>query len=60
MQQAAIGTRDVTETIVGVSQAAAETGEAAQQLLSAAANLSRQAEQLTSEIGSFIAEVRAA
>ena len=53
-------TRDVTLNIVGVSQAAAKTGAAAEQLLSAAANLSRQAEQLTSEIGSFIAEVRAA
>jgi methyl-accepting chemotaxis protein len=40
--------------------AAAESAAAAEQVLSAAANLSRQAEQLTREIGSFIAEVRAA
>jgi methyl-accepting chemotaxis protein len=46
--------------IGGVSRAATDTGAAADQVLSAAANLSRQAEQLTSEVGSFIAGVRAA
>lgn len=60
MHWTASSTRDVTLNIGGVSQAAAETGAAAEQVLSAAANLSRQAEQLTGEIGSFIAEVRAA
>lgn len=51
---------DVTTNIGGVSQAATETGQAAGQVLSAAGDLSRQAEQLTSEVGGFIAEVRAA
>lgn len=53
-------TRDVTLNIGGVSQAAAETGAAAEQVLGTAASLSRQAEQLMSDIGSFLAEVRAA
>ena len=50
----------MTVNIGGVSQAATETGTAADQVLSAAGDLSRQAERLTSEVGTFIAEVRAA
>jgi len=46
--------------IDGVSQAATETSAAADQVLSAATDLSRQAERLAGEVGSFIAEVWAA
>jgi len=60
VQQTARSASEVTVNICGVSQAATETGVAADQVLGAAGDLSRQAEQLTSEVGSFIAEVRAA
>ncbi|MGY4624081.1 hypothetical protein ACVWY3_001837 [Bradyrhizobium sp. USDA 4486] len=43
-----------------VSKAATETGIAASEVLSAADGLSRQAEQLTNEVGSFVEDVRAA
>jgi len=60
VQQTACSTQDVTSNIAGVSQAASETGVAADQVLDAAGELSRQAEQLTSEVNGFVAGVRAA
>lgn len=60
VQQTAHATRDVTTNIDGVSQAATDSGAAAAQVLSAAGHLSRQAEQLTTEVERFILEVRAA
>jgi methyl-accepting chemotaxis protein len=58
--EAAKGTEEVSSTIVGVNQASATTGAAATQILGAAADLSRQAEQLHGEVGTFIAGVKAA
>ena len=60
VQQTSQSVKDVTANISGVSKAATETGVAATEVLSAADGLSRQAEQLTSEVGSFVEEVRAA
>ena len=60
VQQAANGTQDVTSNIAGVSQAANDTGAAAGQVLGAAGELSRQAEALSGEVSSFVAQVRAA
>jgi methyl-accepting chemotaxis protein len=61
MQQTTQSGHDVTTHIVGITRlAATETGEAAAQVLRAAGALSRQAEQLTCEVGSFTADVRAA
>jgi methyl-accepting chemotaxis protein len=60
VQQTAQSAQDVTVNIGGVSQAATNTGAAASQVLSAATNLSRRVEQLTTEVDSFIAEVRSA
>ena len=60
VQQAAQGTSEVSENITGVSRAATETGTAAGQVLTAAGDLSHQAEVLGSELGKFIAKVRAA
>ena len=60
VQQTAQSTKDVTVNIGGVSQGATDTGAAAAHVLQAAAGLSRQALELTSEVGSFVAEVRAA
>ena len=60
VSQTAQATQEVTTNIGGVSAAANETGAAADHVLSAASNLSKQAEQLSSEVTTFLAGVRAA
>jgi methyl-accepting chemotaxis protein len=52
--------QDVTANIGGLSRASAESGDAANLLLDAAADLSKQAQRMTDEVGHFIAAVRAA
>src|SRR5665213_964020 len=58
--QTAQATQAVTANIGGVSAAANETGGAAGLVLTAASNLSKQAEQLSGEVNIFLAGVRAA
>jgi methyl-accepting chemotaxis protein len=58
--QTAEATRNVTTNIGGVSSAANETGDAAGLVLAAASSLSKQAEQLSGEVRTFLAGVRAA
>ncbi|MDN3624249.1 methyl-accepting chemotaxis protein [Methylobacterium isbiliense] len=58
--QAATGTSEVTGNIAGVAQASEETGAAASQVLTSAAELSRHSEHLASEVARFLATVRAA
>ena len=58
--QTAQATQEVTTNIGGVSNAANETGSAASLVLTAASNLSKQAEQLSGEVNVFLAGVRAA
>jgi methyl-accepting chemotaxis protein len=60
VSQTAQATQAVTTNIGGVSTAANETGGAAGLLLTAASNLSKQAEQLAGEVNIFLAGVRAA
>ncbi len=60
VQQTAHATSTVTRSIGAVSQGANETGAAASQVLDAASELSRQSEQLTSEVQDFVTQVRAA
>jgi methyl-accepting chemotaxis protein len=60
VSQTADATKEVTTNIGGVSTAANETGNAAGMVLAAASNLSKQAEQLSGEVGTFLASVRAA
>ncbi len=60
MQQTSQATQDVTSGINGVSQAAGETGHAAGQVLTSASDLSKQAEQLSNHMKTFVAGVRAA
>lgn len=60
VQQTAVSTQQVTSNIIGVNQAANETGVAATQVLSAAGGLSKQAEGLSSEVNRFVAGVQAA
>ena len=58
--QAAMGAGEVTSNISGVAQAAEEAGATAAQVLAASSELSRQSEHLSSEVGRFLANVRAA
>ncbi len=60
VQQAASGTEEVTNSISGVNEAAAETGSAALQVLSAASSLTEEAATLRREVEEFIATIRAA
>jgi methyl-accepting chemotaxis protein len=60
VSQAAKGTDDVSHNILGVTQASAEVGGAATQVLGAATELSQQSEKLKAEVGRFLTNVRAA
>jgi methyl-accepting chemotaxis protein len=60
VQQAAYGTQEVSTTIVGVSNAANDTGRVSSEIVHAAADLSNQANSLRSQVDTFIARVRAA
>ena len=60
VQQTATATQSVTTNIGGVGQAANDSSAAATQVLSAAGDLSRQAERLSAEVTTFVSNVRAA
>jgi methyl-accepting chemotaxis protein len=60
VQQVAAGTQDVSTNIVGVTEVAAETGSAAEQVLSSARSLSSETAQLKDLVGRFLQGVRAA
>ncbi|MBI3513696.1 MAG: HAMP domain-containing protein [Proteobacteria bacterium] len=60
VQQAARGTDEVSSNIAGVSQASNEVGTAANQVLIAAEELSRQSDRLKEEMASFLKTVRGA
>ncbi len=60
VQQAAVGTRQVTEMLQSVAEAAARSGEAADQVLGSARALTDQAKGLEVEVGRFLDEVRQA
>ena len=59
-QEASVGTRQVSESIVNVTQAAGEAGQGSTDVLNAARELARQGEVLSSEVVAFIEQVRAA
>jgi methyl-accepting chemotaxis protein len=59
-QQAASGAREVSLNISGVQRDAGEAGQAAAQMLAAAAEMARQAASLNEQIDRFIGKVRAA
>ena len=60
VSQAAQGAADVTGTIAGVADAAKGTGAAADQVLTAASELSLRSGHLRDEVTRFLATVRAA
>jgi methyl-accepting chemotaxis protein len=57
---AAARTGEVSESIAGVSELVQRSGRGADQVLAAAAELSRQAAALTRDAGVFVSRVRAA
>ena len=56
--EAAAGARDVTRHIVDVQREAQETGEAASQVVIAASDLGRQAENLREQVDNFLSKLR--
>ncbi len=60
VQEAARGTQEVSGNITGVSTGAEETGKAANQVLEAAGQLSRQSEDLRAVVDKFVADIKAA
>ncbi len=60
VQQAAQGNGQVSHNIVGVNQAAAEAGLAADQVLQSADELSRQSAKLRADVDQFLQRIRAA
>ncbi len=58
--EASAGTNEVSSNIVGVRQAAATTGSAAEQILGSAESLDRQAGELRARVTEFLQAVRAA
>src|SRR5258708_37039442 len=58
--QAATGTQDVSSSIGTIARAAAETSAASAEVLTSASDLSAQAERLSSEVGKFLGNIKAA
>ena len=59
-QEAAVGTQQVSASVVGVKDASHHAGESAGDARDAAEELSRQSEQLAGHVSRFIDKVRAA
>jgi methyl-accepting chemotaxis protein len=59
VEQAANGTKEASANVTEVNQSAREAGAAAGQVLDASGELSRQAERLRTEVGRFLARIRA-
>jgi methyl-accepting chemotaxis protein len=60
VQQASQGTQDVLQNIFGVREASTQVGSASTSVLHAAGQLSAQSEQLKTETGQFLSNIRAA
>jgi methyl-accepting chemotaxis protein len=58
MEQAAVGTSEVSSNITGVTQAAGETGIAAGEIQGAARDLSEQSVSLKEEVDIFLEKIR--
>lgn len=60
VRSASEGTRQVSDNITGVAQAADETGSASMKVLQSAGKLSEEANHIRDEIEGFLSEIRAA
>ncbi|WP_019644096.1 methyl-accepting chemotaxis protein [Novispirillum itersonii] len=58
--EAARGTQDVAQSVISVTDGARETGDNAGQVLAAAAELSRQSEQMREQVSHFFHQIRSA
>ena len=58
VEQAAAGTQEVSTNIAGVTLAASETGQAANQMLDSSGELSMQSDMLKSEVDKFLMQIR--
>jgi methyl-accepting chemotaxis protein len=58
VQQAAAGTSDVSSNISGVNEAAVDLGMTAAEVLATAGELSRQSDQLSTQVQSFVAQIK--
>jgi methyl-accepting chemotaxis protein len=58
--QAASGTQEVSSSIGTVARAAAETSAASAEVLTSASDLSAQADRLSTEVGKFLSNIKAA
>ena len=59
VEQASIGTSEVTSNIASVTDSADETGNAAEQRLDASGELSRQSDLLSTQVQGFLDKIRA-
>ena len=59
-QEASVGTQQVSSAVVGVTEASGQAGESANNVLTAAEELSRQSQHLATEVADFMERVRAA
>jgi methyl-accepting chemotaxis protein len=60
VRQAASGTQEVTDNILSVTEAASETGRAAERVLNATSSLTRQSDTLKSGVETFLHDVKSA
>jgi methyl-accepting chemotaxis protein len=58
IEQASVGTTEISNNIVGISQSAAETGQSSEQLLVAVNELAKQYNLLRSSVGTFISDIK--
>ncbi|WP_019644397.1 methyl-accepting chemotaxis protein [Novispirillum itersonii] len=56
--EAAKGTQEVSRSVIGVTDGSRQTGESAEQVLSAAADLARQADTLKQDVDRFFGHIR--
>jgi methyl-accepting chemotaxis protein len=60
VQQAALGTGEISSNVSGVQQAADDTGAAAHQVLHASSELSKQSETMRGQVEAFLINIKAA
>jgi methyl-accepting chemotaxis protein len=60
VQQAALGTGEISSNVAGVQQAAGDTGAAAHQVLQASSELSKQSETMRGQVEVFLSNIKAA
>jgi methyl-accepting chemotaxis protein len=60
VQQAALGTVEISSNVTGVQQAAGDTGAAAHQVLQVSSELSKRSETMRGQVEAFLSNIKAA